>query len=305
MRYSIEHRILTLSHNAVMNNKDSPASFDIESIKFSQWGFNYRDGWQQDFWLAKGEIEVPVAVDAINQFRKKLEMIIPRVALIGQSYTEFILEPWLLKKSGSDIALYRHIKDRPGVGLMFMEKEKKALDILLKNNDVPEAFYYYWNDAINSIGYSAKLLLMFSAIETLVKTVDKKKDWERVNKILGDELTQDLFGTKENPESGLRHRLVHGEYFSPGDSDKDYLSLVHKKVLSYFNAEVFKEELVELSIVRPQRHPFGNKEGGFVFIKQKSEVDLAEVQSTFGESGPGSTDRYEVIYPNNEFRANF
>ncbi len=288
-----------------MDNKEAPASFEIDGINFSHWSFNYTQGWQEDFWLAKGEMEALIAVDAINDFRRKLGLIVPKVALIGQSYAEYVVEPWLLKKDGSDIALYRHTKDRPGVGLMFQEQERKALELLLKNTEIPSAFYAYWNDAVNSIGYSPKLVLMFSAIESLVKDKNGKKDWSKIENILGKDLTMDLYGTKQKPETGLRHRLVHGEYFNNGDSQKDYLDLLHKKVISYFNETILKENLIETNIVHPQRHPFGNKEGGFVFIRQKVEVSLAEVESTFGSSGPSKDEKYELADVDNEFRLAF
>ena len=58
-----------------------------------------------------------------------------------------------------------------------MTTQQKALLALLGCPQIPEEFFYYWNDAVNSTGYSSKLVLMFSAIEALVKKPDGEKDF--------------------------------------------------------------------------------------------------------------------------------
>lgn len=304
MLYKIQHRIHTLSENAIMEG-GKPTGFSFDNIEFFHWEFNYSDGWLQDFWLAEGEIIADNGIDAVNSFRKKLGVIIPKVAFISQSYIDFITEPWLMSKEDSDVLLYHHSKDRPGGGLMFMEKDKKVLDLLLEYKGISEDFYRYWKDTVNTTGYSSKLLLMFSAIEALAKDSHGKKDWSKIQDILGDDLTEDLFGTKENSKIGLRHRLVHGEYFNEKDTKKNFLDLIHKSVLNYFNRVILKENLLEMDIVNPQRHPFGNKETGFVFLKQKQIFDLKNVIADFEESGPRNSERYNLIHPDNDFRVNF
>jgi hypothetical protein len=34
---------------------------------------------------------------------------------------------------------------------MFGDNEKKALEVLLIDKEIPEAFYSYWNDAVNDL----------------------------------------------------------------------------------------------------------------------------------------------------------
>ena len=299
--YKIEHRISTLSRCAVMDTKDKLASFVIEDIEFSHWDFNYRDGCLGDAWKAELTIKAKNSHEAFSYFRKKLTKIIPRVALISQGYVDFISEPFLISKDGCDTAFFRYVKDVGSVGLMFMEKEKEALNLLLGNNTIPEEFYYYWNDSVNTIGYSPKLLLMFSAIEALVKK-DGKKDWELLNTILGEELLKDLFGTKENSNTGLRHRLVHGEYFNESDHGKNYLELVHKKVIAYFNSFVFSKELIHENVVHPQRHFFGNKEECKTFLKNKdnsTSFSFKDILEDFNENGFRNPDKYDFVYDDN------
>jgi hypothetical protein len=297
-KYKIEHKILTLAHCAVMENKEKPASFDVDGISFSHWDFNYRDGWLSDAWIAEFNTEAKDSHKAFKLFRDKLVKIIPRIALISQSYIEFYGEPFLISKVNSDVAFFRYTKDVRSVGLMFMEGEQKALKVLLKSTEIPEAFYYYWNDAVNTIGYSPKLLLMFSAIEALVKK-DGKKDWNLINTILGENLTKELFGTRKNSSVGLRHRLVHGEYFNVGDQGKDYLDLVHKKLMTYFNKSIFKEDLVHEDVTHPQRHFFGNKEECRVFIKLKNgskAFNFKDLIGDFNENGFRNPEKYEHVF---------
>jgi hypothetical protein len=304
MVYSIEHYIRTISSNAVMKDGD-PAGFEIEGIRLTHRDFNYRDGWKGSIWVADGEFEADRGIDAINNFRAKLGRIAPRVALISQSYIEYFNEPWLMRRGDEDVVLYRHMRDLQGGGLMFMEEELKALKKLLVSAEVPEEFYLYWNDAVNSVGYPAKLLLMFSAIESLVKKPNGKKDWVKVEGILGSDLKKDLYGEIGNTATGLRHRLTHGEYFSEHDVGKDYLVLVHRQVLKYFNEKILNEDILALDVVAPQRHPFGNKEEGFVFLKEKQPIDIRYILETFGSMGPDTDENYEIVYPDNSFRTSF
>lgn len=298
MEYKIEHKIATLSDNGIMDNEQQPASFSQDGILFAHWEFDYRQGWLEDSWIAEAKIEAPNYKDAFQVLGEKLKRIIPRVALINQSYTEYLTQPFLITKARSNIAFFRYTDDVKPVGLMFMENEREALRVLLENKEIPEWFYYYWNDAVNAVGYSAKLLLMFSAIESITKSKGGKKDFDKIEEILGKDLTVDLFGTKENPETGLRHRLIHGEYFSGNDGEKDYMDLVHKKVIGYFNKSIFKKNLLHEDVVRPQRHPFGNKKGGAYFIEPKAPgatLALKEVIADFS-NGIRNLEKYKYVH---------
>lgn len=125
--------------------------------------------------------------------------------------------------------------------MQFGDQEKKALEILLMDREISEAFYFYWNDAVNTNWYSSKLLLMCAALEAVAKVglsdeermKDRKaynrKFYQKIKNILGEDqkLMENLYGTSKDYNSGLRQRLVHGEYFSRVDSEKDYVDLVH------------------------------------------------------------------------------
>lgn len=280
MTYEIQQRIETLTRNAVglLSGNQAPSFVSLD-ISFSHWEFNWSDSWKQDYWLASSNIEAPDIDAAYRGFSAKLAKIIPKIALLSQCYVQHLAQPFLIHRTNSDIAFIKYVTDVKGVGLMFQDKHFDGLKILLEKPEIPEEFYYYWNDAVNALGYSSKLLSMFSAIEALVKTRPGRKKgrdyWEKLEFILGPELKTDLFGTRENSESGLRHRLVHGEYFNSSDTGKDYVELVHKKIILYFNESIFGEKLIHEDIVRPHRTFWGNKEEGRFFIRSKNGGPLA------------------------------
>jgi hypothetical protein len=296
--YKIEQRIHTLAQNAVMEVHGAPPTFTIEEITFSHWDFNFREGWSGDAWLAEATIEASNYQEAYGKFGATLNRILSRIALIAQSYIEFATEPFTVYKLGSDMIFFRYSKAVKGGGLMFMEREQKALKELLNKPEIPEAFFNYWNDAVNASGYSAKLLLMFSAIEALMKNNEGKKDWDKIRSLLGEDLTTELFGTKENPNAGLRQRLVHGEYFKNQD-EKNYLEAIHKKIISYFNEHILSEDFLHEDVVNPQRHFFGNKVGGGTFLKSNSEeykLELKELIEEFDKEGFGNPKKYSHFH---------
>lgn len=301
MIYRIEHRIETLAENAVRAETHSPA-FDLLDIKFVHWEFNPRDGWMHNYWLATENIEASSLDEAFKLHREKLARIIPRVALIGQCYVDSVFQPFLLLREDKDVAFFRYVRNTGAVGLMFMNKELEALNQLLVNSDVPEEFYYYWNDAINSIGYSPKLLLMLSAIEALVKIrngpATGQKDWAKLEQILGVELKKELWGERGDSENALRHRLVHGEYFRPEDSERNYVDLVHKKMIAYFNNVIFREELIDDNVVNPQRHLFGNRKewSGFLKADDRAQLNLRDALADVDSNDINNMKRYETVY---------
>ena len=273
-KYKIEHRISTLSENAVGMLAEEP-SFEAEGIKFTHWNFNHRDGWLDDAWLAEIELTAQDATHALQDFKKRLFKIMPIVALIGQAYTQYLVQPYLIKRIDIAVGYLYYPFDVGPSPLMFQEDEKKALNLLLAKDDIPEEFYLYWSDAVNTLGYSSKLLIIFAALEALTRNAGGNKDIALQETILGKELSDKIYA----PKSGLRHRLSHGDYFSVDDMD-NYVELIHQKVISYFNDVVFNEKLIGEDIAGPQRHFFNNDNLLRIFIKQQEDewtLDLKKV----------------------------
>lgn len=281
-----------------MENREKPASFEAEGVSFSHWDFNYRDGWINDAWIVTATIEANNLLEAINELRRRLSRSISRISLISQSYIEYISEPFLVQKNDDEIVFFRYSADVRGGGLMFMEKEQKALNYLLEIKEIPETFYYYWNDAVNVATYSAKLLLMFSALEAYARNRDKKifrASMDLYSEILGIDLALEIFGEG----NGLRNRLVHGEYFKEENNHKNYLEIIHNKVISYFNDKIFKEKLIHENVVKPQRNFFGNKEQGNFFLKRNDGgkiFNLKDLLKDFNDLGYRKPDNYTHIF---------
>ena len=293
-KYKIQQRIRTLSENAVGAASGEP-SFTAEDITFTHWEFNHRDGWVVDAWLAEYCVEAEDASHAQLEFNKGIYRVIPMVSLIGQSYIQYMIQPYLITKEGSDIGFFYYPFDVGAVGLMFQENEKKALDLLLANKTISEEFYLYWNDTVNTTGYSSKLLIMFSALEALIRKPDGTKDYALRKTILGDELKDKIFAQK----TGLRHRLVHGEYFSDKDTD-NYMDIIHKKVTKYFNDKIFKEKLITEDVIGPQRNFFDNDNLIRCWVRQKEDawpLELKKVYEDAENNKDGNLPRsYELVH---------
>lgn len=276
--YKIEYHIRTLAENAVNVNGEKPG-FEIEGIKLEHWDFNHRDGWKGDAWLASSEIAAKNFSEAYKLFMDKLSKIVPRIAFVGQCYTKTFGQPFLITKRNSTISFFGDYHAVKHVGLMFLESQESALNRLM-TSDINDAFFYYWNDATNTMGYAPKLLVMFSAIEALAKKPNGDKDWHLIVEILGQELKDKIFKHRE----GLRHRLIHGEYFSVQDSDEDnYVEIIHKKIILYFNNSVLKSDLLTMDVTGPQRHPFANTEYSHRFIRSGDEETMLSLKSVLAE----------------------
>jgi hypothetical protein len=314
-KYEIQWRVESLAQISMVQEVET-TSCALHGISFSNWeGFDSH--WREsNFWIAKGFVEAPSLNTAIGNFYAKLEKLIPRIALISQCYIAFHSQPFLVKRTDKESAYFRYVRDSESVGLLFGDQEKKALEILFKDGEISEAFYFYWIDAVNAIGYSSKLLLMCAALESVAKVglsdeervKDRKaynrKFYQKIKKILGEdhELMEDLYGTSKDFNSGLRQRLVHGEYFSGVESEKDYVDLVHQRIIQYFNEAILKEELLSGSVRDPQRHIWGNKEGDEIFggrfiraIMEKP-LNLKNVLSECDGNRTCELESYEYIY---------
>ena len=286
MLYRLEQRIHTLANIAIDSTQTGRFGFAVEDVKFSSWQIGDHDGyWTHDYWLATSEIEAGDYRAAWQLFRKSLVRIVSRMTLVSQCYTEFLAQPILLERRDLRVAVVWWVLDRERpTGLMFMEDEKRALGLLLGHPDIPKEFFYYWRDAVNTFGYSSRLLLMLSAVEALTgipyaeRKAKRKGDafYERLEQILGKELKEIFWGTKDDHTNALRHRLTHGEYFDPQDTrGADYRGLLHSRIMQYFNEAIFKEPVLNTGVVNAPRHPFGNADQARSFLRPRENANLA------------------------------
>lgn len=297
MRYRVEQRIHTLAQNVVDHPTGLPPTFTAEGVTFTPW----QEWWTHPYWLATSDIEADNFKGSWEAFQKCLSRLVPRISVVSQCYAAYRVEPFLILREGSDVSFVRWVEERGSAGLMFMENEQEALELLLKSPEIPDEFHFYWNDATNSTGYASKLVLMLSAVEALVKikTPGRKpqKDWDKLEQILGPELKNELWGTKDDHEKALRHRLIHGEYFQPKDGQIDYFQLLHVSVIKYLNESILKMPLLDENIVTPQRHPFGNKLEGRSWIRtmDNAPLTLIDILTDMEKNGGYNLSRYERI----------
>lgn len=303
MRYRFEHQIETLAHNGVGINQ----GFQVNGLHFSHWEFDGPRGWIGDAWLVEANIEANCYKDAAENYWSCLRKTVPRIAFVSQCSADYPSQSWLVVREDLNVAFLRYTEPTSGVGLMFDEESLEALKALLVDKRIPDEFFYYWSDAVNTVGYSAKLLLMFSALEALVADKPKEEKYKEYEKIFGEEHKKELFGVRGESDDALRNRLVHGEYFEERHFSKNYVDVIHKKVIAYFNDHIFKKTLISPDIVNPQRHMIGNRAGYRIFIRPRNgqPITLKSVLVKKHSEGDEFDTNYEVLGEDDELRKQF
>lgn len=302
MLYRLEQRIHTLAENAIDTATSGVTGFSAEGVQFSSWPAEPPGGWwTHPYWLATTEVEADDFRQAWSIFWKKLETLVPKIALVSQCYTEYRGQPLLIRRTNPDVAFVRWTAERGATGLIFMADELQAFSALLTNSKVPDEFFWYWNDATNATGYASKLLLMLSAVEALVKIRKGKrkgqKSFCKIERILGRRLKVALWGKPGASARALRHRLVHGEYFEPTDGRTDYFTILHRKVIRYFNRIIFRHAWIHESVVNPQRHPTDNMDQAFLFLRAlgTARLNLIDVIADLEKNGIDDPEHYEHV----------
>lgn len=293
MRYRLEQRIHTLAHNDLDLIPEGQQGFVVEGVSLWPWRVHGGDESRTyPYWLATWETEAKNRWEAWRLLWDKLAVIVPRIALVSQCYIDYIDQPLLIHRKGCDTAFLVYVQEHKGVGLTFAEEELKALQFFLRSSQIPNEFFWYWNDATNATGYTSKLVLMLVAVESLVNKPmpDGKgtpdKDWDKLVQILGPDLKKEFWGEEGNSRNALRHRLAHGRYFGPEHGASNYVDLLHKRIVNYLNKEVLKEDLINERVVNPQRHPFTGDYVGHSFIRaqEAAKLQLIDVMSDMNSS---------------------
>ena len=287
--YHVQHKIMVLLGNNANISTENPHKFTIDDVMFGPWTEDPHEFWRAGEWLVEADVEADDLRAALMQYSQKMSRIVPRIAFVGQAYINDRFGSIFIKRDDKDFGWFRSVVERKPVSLDFMDEELEALEVLTKNTDIPDAFYSYWNDAVNTTSYTGKLLLMFGAIDSFVPRGQRQG---KRKEILGDELANEIYA-----DDGLRNRLAHGIYLNKDDG-RNYVELVHKKVLEYFNQSVLEKDILELNVVGPQRHFDENYEGMRIFVRQKEDtfpLDLHKLVEDV-ERGDGYPRAYEIIF---------
>ena len=115
--------------------------------------------------------------------------------------------------------------------------------------------------------------------------------------VFGQELNTELYGTQEDRgRSGLRQRLAHGESLRESDT-RNYVIQINNYVLGYFNTHVIGANVLNLNIVNPHRHFFGNRDEWKGFIRSVGgSLDLKSVLAAHGADENNPTG-YQIVAP--------
>src|SRR6266852_2733468 len=107
MRYRVEQKIETLASNAVIKD-DRMAMFTVDSVTLSHWDFDISRGWASHSWLAEQSVKADNFKRACEIPRKSLGRIVPRIALISQTYIDYLSQPLLIGKEGTNVGFLRY-----------------------------------------------------------------------------------------------------------------------------------------------------------------------------------------------------
>ena len=294
--YHFQHKVRVLLSNNANIGSPTPGdghSLTVEGVTFSSWERNPYERWKSGAWLAEADIYAKDLGDAMKKYSRTMSRIVSRIAFVGQAYINDRYGPMMVRRTDKDFAFTRSIILRDASSLDFMDEELRALELLLANKEVPDTFYFYWNDAVNTAGYTGKLMLMLGAIDSFA--VRGKRRATRM-RILGEELADELYADG----TGLRNRLIHGEYLNETDG-KNYVELIHKKVLEHFNKDIIGEDALKLDILRPQRHFDENYEGARLFIRQTRKDYPLDIYSFVDdtEANDGIPQSYDILHDKN------
>ena len=281
-QYLIEHKIKTL---AELWNGENPkiGKFDYQGYEFKQWDFTMAKGPTGNAWTAKRIISANNAVEAINNFRRKLSSIVDRITFISQCYTTMGLEPFIVirENDNSEIKfLFRYTKEVNGIPLHFGKNEQKALKELETYEKQP--VFKYLSESTRAGSYYTRLAMLIIALESIAGEKKDRKgnvhtDKEYIkNEILKDEiLYKKIFGYK----TGIRNKIFHGKEV---EFDDNYADKIYQKIIEYFNRKY--QIKINTGVVGPQRTFTGNYQGRLIWLKprnNKEQIDLKDIIEEF------------------------
>lgn len=293
--YRIDHKVRSLLQYV---DHEGRHSFEIDGLTYSMWGSTWEENRKNPDWLVSGDVSAKTGLEAINIFRKSIRRSLARLSFLGQAYIEYADQSFLVRRvdPACDEGLFYNSKSKKVVPMSFLSSQKGSLDDLLKDKEIPDEFFAYWKDATNTPGYSGKVMLMLSAIEALVKGLQRSSGLDKRSQtdlILGEILRKEIWGDGGDQDA-LRNRLVHGDYFPA--SDNDYVSILHNKLIHYFNERYSWNPKISEGVVSPQRHYFGNFEYWFGFLASKQrELNIRDVLDDFEKNGINELRRHSII----------
>lgn len=273
--YLIEQKVYTYSE--IMKHQ----FFDINGFYFQNWNYGDGDMCLGNAWLVKKEIMAPSAVDAMNIFKKDLDIILIRASFISQCSIQFDINPFLILKlnNNPDNAFYLHfITEIKESALTFESNEQFSLRKSFEYmNDIVFDFLSASNNCLTN---HSRLVSLIMALEAIAgeKEVQKcctncglqaPKYFATNKQYIRDEILKDkeLYTKIYAHNDGYRNAVFHGKSFGFTDG-VDYADLIYKKIIEYFNSNYsFK---INTNVVGTPRNGLGKYGKSNVWAKPKN-----------------------------------
>lgn len=228
-KYQIQSRVSTgvdifPKYNWFENDieKRVKCNFEYDDLRFEQWSFSFAKWPHWDAWIVFYEMDAENAIDALNLFLKKLSTVLPRIFFgIPVWHSFWYHEPLIISRDNFQTGFYCLRKKREWTWLTITDE---ILD-LLKDQDfqnIPDNFFLYYSEFINSISALSWLSLWLSALEII-----RPESNEERKKLFWEGLYYKLYWKldKRYPDrkQGIRHKIHHWLYPEEWDNlGRDY-----------------------------------------------------------------------------------
>jgi hypothetical protein len=266
--YSIQHKLSTLSEIW-----DGP--FEHAGFRFSQWHFTMAQGAVGSAWLAEATVTAATAIEALDDFRRRLGPVVDRIAFASQCHATFEVESFLVDRQNENtehVFLVRCTKDRGGVPLHFGQDERATLAALDQYTEKGDVFRYL-REAISSTTFYTRLAMFMAALEAAAGQRTNKKGSKAVDKeyMRRDILKDDaLFERLYRYGAGIRNQMFHGaqvNFGPPPAGDTTLPEEIYAKLVSYYNEKHGAK--INAAVRGAPRNPIGNFETLTLWLKPK------------------------------------
>lgn len=275
-KYLIEQKVYTYSEIWEL------LAFDFNGFNFKNWEYGEGAICLGNAWLVKKEVTVPSAIDAMNIFKKGLDIVLIRASFISQCSIQFYVNPFFILKlnDNPDKAFYLHfITESEEVPLHFMEDEQFSLAKSFEyTNDIVFDFLSASNSCLTN---HSRLVSLIMALEAIAgeKEVEKcctqcglkaPKYFATNKQYIRDEILKDkdLYNKIYAHTHGYRNAVFHGKSFGFTDG-VDYADLIYKKIIEYFNTKYGLK--INTDVVGAPRNGLGKYGKSNVWAKPKNK----------------------------------
>ncbi len=270
--YLIKYKIATVA--------ELVEPFEFEGYQFSSYT---NEWWNCDAWVASKVVKANTSGEARFEFVKGLIPQIEKCSVISECAFRFVANSYFIYKQTHNPEKIIFIYFVRNVGHTGLQFENDQVAQLPKMASIPnqQAFMYIM-EASNATTFYTRLTMLLSAVEALAGEIKKGKtivtNHQEIERILGKDLHDKLYKYR----SGLRNKLLHGNFGAhhlfDGLTDDIYNKLVSFLKTTY-------DIQIQKGVVHPQRNFYDNYQYTSMFMQFNKEpiLDLKEVTETIDE----------------------